>query len=101
MGKLPVPLFSKRNPYFMRLIVPGVAEDYQPRLTAQDWAYATTWELQRFFLQPKLCLFIERMRTLLWRVHWSIDFRNWWRDRIRALRASKAVPFSKTGEITL
>lgn len=95
MDKLPQPLFSRNNPYWQPLKIAGVALEYAPLLTGQDYAFATTWELNRFFLQPKLCLLIKRMNDLLWRYMTYMNFRNYWRDEVRRLRASKEVPFSK------
>ena len=98
MTNLPVPIFSRNNPYWCPLKIAGVDPNYIPLLTAQDYAYATTWELTRFWLQGKLCLLIKRMHELMWRYMTYINFRNFWRDEVRSLRASKAAPFSK-GEL--
>jgi hypothetical protein len=95
MDNLPVPMFSQNNPYWQPLRIAGVFPDNQPLLSAQDYFFATTWELNRFWLQGKLCLLIRRMNELLWRYMTYINFRNAWKDEVRALRASKAVPFSK------
>lgn len=77
----------------------GVADQYQPRLTAQDYAYATTWELQRFFLQPKLCILVRRIRGPLWLYMWIMNFRKFWRDEVVRFRASQLFPFCKTGDV--
>jgi len=95
MDKLPIPIFSRNNAYWQPLQIAGVPPEYTPQLTAQDWAYATTWELNRFFLQPKLCLLIRRFSQPIWNYTIYISLYNSWRDEIRRLRALKAAPFSK------
>jgi hypothetical protein len=88
-------MFSKQNPYWFPLRIAGVFPDYQPRLTGADYAYATTWELNRYWLQGKLCLLVRKIRDLMWKYLTYINFRNAWKSEVRALRARKAGPFSR------
>jgi len=95
MATLPRPIFSPKNPYWRKPVIAGVFPDYQPRPNGQDYAYATTWELTRPFLQPALCLLIRRLRQPIWLYVMYMGFRKFWREEVIRLRASKEVPFSK------
>lgn len=95
MATLPHPSFSPSNPYWRPVVIPGVLQDFQPLKSAEDYAYATTWELQRIFRQPKLCLLVRRVSGPLWRYLWYMNFRKFWAEHVQMLRKSKAAPFSK------
>ena len=45
---LPKPSFSRDNPYW-RMRFAFIKPEFRPRLTAQDFLYATVWEINRPF----------------------------------------------------
>lgn len=53
---LPRPSFSSRNPYWQKITFLGVLPQFQPRLSARDFLYATAWEMAALDLHGAWCV---------------------------------------------
>lgn len=83
---LPRPQFSSENPYWYNPAErwPFLLPDYRPRMTAQDFLYATTWEIWRRDTHMANCIRIAMQRTL--RINWYMGIR---RDIQELLKSQK------------
>lgn len=72
---LPRPEFSDMNPYWRDPRIKGVYPEYQPRLTAKDFYYASVWEIwRRFDVHMAYCVRQATVNTV--RMNWWFDLRN-------------------------
>lgn len=77
---LPLPKFSSENPYWKdpaethSFLLP----DYRPKLSAQDFLYASTWEIWRRDVHMANCVRVAVQRTV--RINWYVGIRRQIRD---------------------
>lgn len=72
---LPLPQFDRSNPYWRDPRINGVKTEYQPRLSARDFLYATVWEsMRRYDWLTAMCVRLATVLTV--KVNWYFDIRN-------------------------
>jgi hypothetical protein len=74
---LPKPSFSDANPYWSRF-----------RNTAQDYAFALTWEYRSMMLDSSTCFLIQNLanHSMGWRLTWKAILRNQLRESWNILK---------------
>ncbi len=82
---LPKPIFSTANPYWQdpRKFWGNIAPEIQPKLSARDFLYATTWEIWRWDVQGAYC--VRQATVLTVRINWKLQ----WRSTIEKMLAKQ------------
>lgn len=81
---LPRPSFSAANPYWRDPRIQGVYKEYQPKLSAQDFMYASTWEIwRRFDVHMAWCVRQATVDTI--KLNWVFALR----DQLKSIKKEK------------
>lgn len=68
------PDFRSNNPYWQKLVVPGVNAEYQPRTTAHDFLFASIWEMRSPDIHAAYC--VREATILTVRINSFVSIRN-------------------------
>lgn len=77
---LPTPQFSSENPFWKNPAATHgfLSPAYRPRLSAQDFLYATTWEIWRRDHHMAYCVRVATQNTV--NLNWHVGIRRQVRD---------------------